>query len=75
MSHDLLSVKALNKFISNFQRAFTNVVEPKEAFMLEMKKLNENLDAITMLLRTTIDQIPETSASQKEKLRYHDMVD
>ena len=43
--------------------------------MLEMKKLNENLDGIVMLLRTTIDQIPESSASEKEKARYNDMVD
>ena len=43
--------------------------------MLEMRKLNENLDSITLLLRTTIDQIPESSASAKEKSRYHDMVD
>ena len=40
-----------------------------------MRKLNENLDSITLLLRTTIDQIPELNASAKEKGRYHDMVD
>lgn len=74
-SYELFSIKAQNKFLGNFQRAFASITEPKESFVGEMEKLKLNLDAILSLLRATIEAIPPESVSQQDRARYHDMAD
>ena len=74
-SHELFSIKAQNKFLGNFQRAFASITEPNESFIGEMEKLKLNLDAILSLLRATIEAIPAEGVSQQDRARYHDMAD
>ena len=62
-NHELFTIKAQNKFLGNFQRAFASITEPNESFVGEMEKLKLNLDTIISLLRTTIEAIPAESVS------------
>lgn len=74
-SHELFTIKAQNKFLGNFQRAFASITEPKESFIGEMEKLKQNLDVILTLLRATIDAIPAGSVTAQDRARYYDLAD